>query len=360
MIRSCKVSINFCTDKKKRMISAILQSYRAAVNSYIKYIWNNKEAGLNKSSLASLARSRFSERYKSCALNQALNIVSTTRKSAKALDVEPSCPVLKGAALLDHKLVDVEKGKGCFDLVIRLSSLVKGNRLSLPTKKTAVINKWLSKGFRIKNSIGLSENKIIVYLEQPDLPVKIEGEGRVLGFDIGSNKLIADSDGGFYGTKFKELKDKVARRKPGSKGKLRARTERTQYINKVVKNLDWNALEVAGFEDLTGIKQGKKKNRGKSFRKAMAPWTHRHVINRIECLTQENRVLLVLVDPANTSRTCPVCGGVSKESRKGENFRCVFCNHSGDSDTVGAQNVLARTLQELGRVVSPRLQKGTV
>ena len=103
------------------------------------------------------------------------------------------------------------------------------------------------------------------------------------------------------------------------------------------------------------MRRGKQKKRGKSFRKAMAPWTYRRVLTRIENKAQENRVLLVKLDPANTSRTCPACGAVHKDNRRGEKFLCLTYDHAGDADTFGAQNVLARTLATLGSVESPRL-----
>ena len=61
-------------------------------------------------------------------------------------------------------------------------------------------------------------------------------------------------------------------------------------------------------------------------------------------LAQENRVRLVAVNPRDTSRTCPGCGSVARENRRGEVFKCVQCNYSNDADYVGAMNILARTL----------------
>jgi len=87
----------------------------------------------------------------------------------------------------------------------------------------------------------------------------------------------------------------------------------------------------------------------------MAPWAYRQVINRMELKAQENRVCLVKVPPANTSRTCPACGGVSKKNRVGEEFVCIGCGYTADADFVGAQNVLAWTTAALGSVKSPRL-----
>ena len=46
---------------------------------------------------------------------------------------------------------------------------------------------------------------------------------------------------------------------------------------------------------------------------------------------------LVLVDPANTSQTCHVCG--EQGIRNGKSFKCPSCGWSGDADFNGAQNI---------------------
>ncbi len=203
--------------------------------------------------------------------------------------------------------------------------------------------------------ISLSENACSIWVTCPDTESKTKGE--TLGIDLGINKLIVDSTGKFFGTGFKKIRDKILRRKPGSKSRKRAYKERTNYINQVLNKLPWADIKVLGVEKLSDMKRGKRKNRGRLFRKAMAPWTYRQVLNRIKEKAQENSVRLVRVPPANTSRTCPNCSMVSKENRKGEHFRCVACNYSQDSDYVGALNVLARTQRFTGSVESPELSK---
>jgi IS605 OrfB family transposase len=266
-----------------------------------------------------------------------------------------SCPVFKGSAILDSKFVSIEPGEKSFDLVIRISSLIKGSRITIPTRKTKPINKWLSRDGRFAQGCCLSETGIIVWVESEIKEPKTTGNS--LGIDQGVNKLLSDSDGAFYGTEFKTIRGKIRRRVPGSKGKLRAIRERENFINRNLNALPWDDINVLGMEDLKGLKTGKREGRGKSFRKAMAPWTYRQVLTRVKAKAEENRVRLLLVPPANTSRTCPLCGVVSKKSRIGEHFRCVACDHTQDADTVGALNVLARTMQLIGSVESPVLQK---
>ncbi len=351
MRRSCKLTIQFATHNKLNIINTLLQSYRAAVNFYIKYLWSTK-GKLDYKTANLLQHSRLSERYKCQALKQALNIVISTKKSAKERGIPCSMPVFKGAAILDAKFVSIEEGKGSFDLVVKLSTLKKYKRIIIPTKKNKQLNKWLNKPqAKLIQGCCLSENNLIVWVELPDLPNKTKG--KTVGFDIGANKLITDSNSNMYGTNFKKLSLKIRRKQRNSKAYKRSLKERDQYINKVVKDMPWNEFKTIGIENLKNVKKGKSKKRSKSFRKAMIPWTYRQVVNRIECLSQENRVRLVKVDPAYTSRICPSCGMESKNNRKGESFKCVYCNYSNDSDIVGALNVLGRTLGLIGRVKSP-------
>ena len=147
------------------------------------------------------------------------------------------------------------------------------------------------------------------------------------------------------------------RSKPKSRARYRHYAERTNYVNRIINQLPWAELRVIGHEQLLDMKRGKQKGRSKAFRKAIASWSYRLILTRIDCKALENRVRPVSYDPRNTSRECPVCGNCEKENRNGENFLCRSCGHADDADTVGAQNGLARTLATLGSVESPGLQK---
>jgi len=353
--RACKVSLEFLTDAKRRRLGALLQAYRGAVNFFIRSLWE-QPGKLDGKTLARLPKenTRLSERYKSQALKQALETVESTQKAARATGIPASCPHFTGAAILDGKFVSVEDGRGSFDLVVRVSSLKKGDRITIPTRHTEVTRKWLSRPLaKLVQGCALDEDSLILWVELPDLPVKSEGEGEVLAIDVGVNKLISTSEGKYYGREFKAIRDKIRRRRPGSKGRARAHREREHYINRTLNLLPWERIRVLGMEALSDMKRGRGK-RGRNFRKAMAPWTYRQVLDRATQKAQENRVLSVRVDPANTSRTCPVCKTVSKMSRRGEDFECISCLHEEDADTVGALEIRQRTLRFLGSLASPR------
>ncbi|RZU76661.1 transposase [Micromonospora kangleipakensis] len=51
--------------------------------------------------------------------------------------------------------------------------------------------------------------------------------------------------------------------------------------------------------------------------------------------------LVVAVNPANTSRTCPQCGHCARDNRPTQaGFTCVTCGYTGHADVVGASNIL--------------------
>ena len=353
--RAVKLSLNYATPKKRRAIKALLESYRSAVRFYLNQIWSHN-GSWNAKTLATLPSSRLSERYKSQALKQAFDTALATRKSASALGVTASCPAFNGSAILDGKFITIEEGKKSFDLVIKLSSLHKNHRLVIPTRKTKVLNKWLEKpGAKLIQGCCLSEDSVIIWVELP-LALKEPKEGFALGIDLGMNKLVSTSDKKFLGRGFKAISKKIRRKKPGSHGKHRALKERDNYINQVINQLPWKELSVLGVENLKGMKKGKK-NRNKSFRKAIAPWVYQRVLKQVGYKAQENRVHLVEVPPAYTSRKCPLCNTSKKENRKGEGFKCVSCSYTSDADHVGALNVLDRTLATIGSLESPMLMK---
>ena len=78
--------------------------------------------------------------------------------------------------------------------------------------------------------------------------------------------VIATSDEQAIGKDWRQISARVRRRRPGSKGKRRARIARDHDMNHAVKQLPWPRLSAIGFEDLNGLKRGKSQSRGKNFR----------------------------------------------------------------------------------------------
>lgn len=320
--------------------------------------------GLNKETLERISddKHRLSQRYKSNALKQAISIVSSTKKALKSTRKHTNnIPQFNGDLILDAKFISIEETELIdFDLIIRMSTLRKGKKIDLVTKKTNPFNKWKSfVGSKLIQGCSLNENQITVWFDIED--VSLKSTGNVIGVDLGVNKLITTSEKQFIGTDIKSLLTTIKTRKSNSISKKKSLKCRTNEFNRLINQLPWDTMKTLVVEDLHNLKHGKKQNRGKQFRKAIASWIYRQVLNRLEQKAQENRVLFVKVPPAYTSQVCPNCGTEHKDNRKGENFKCITCNHTDDADYIGASNILAKHLgnfRKLSGAYSPRSSKG--
>jgi IS605 OrfB family transposase len=336
------------TQTKARKLEALRQELRSALQFYINSLWKNP-GRLDAQTLNRFAGGSLSYRHRQNSLKVALEIISSNKKAARALGTYVRKPhVMDRALSLSSLVAKIEKGKNSFDYVLKVSSLAKGDcprhgrPIVIPFKSHKRLNYWLQQpGAKLLQGCILGNDWAGLWIKIPT-PI-LKEEGKILGIDIGLNKLLVDSDGKQYGKEIKLIVQSIKRKQPGSKSRQRAHRHRENYINKIMKELPWDKISVLGIEDLKNLKKGKRKNRGKNFRKAIAPWTYPQVIARAQLLAQENRVRLVTVDPRNTSRHCPHCGWEAAENRKGESFSCVKCHYSNDADVVGALNVLART-----------------
>ncbi|MFA5135318.1 MAG: transposase [Patescibacteria group bacterium] len=355
MTRSCVISLKFITEKKRNKLKALLSRYRSAVNFYINLVWNNRDlidVGLKKQTYGKCQIQHLSARFKNAALKQAIEIITSTIASAEALGAKPTCPKFTGMCEFDAKVLNVldNTTSNLFDLIVELSTLDRGNKIALPTKSTERLNYWLEKpGAKLIPGGKINEDVLIVRVSLP-IP-EYRQEGRVVGCDIGINKLIVTTDGieaQLHGTEMKAMMASINRKKPGSKGRKRAQRRRDNFVSTVVRNaFDWKTIKTIGVEDLRGLKQGKRKNQSRAFRRTRASWTYRQVVGRLEQISQENGIFLVKINPAYSSQTCPKCNAVHRDNRKGENFLCTSCGYSNDSDVVGAENILERTLRLL-------------
>lgn len=351
---SIKVGLNSATATKRRRLSALLSRLRSLTNKYIKSLWTDR-GSLNKETMDRIPCAELSYRHRSNCLKVALETVIATRKAAKETGIPASLPVLRRSMRLSSLVCKIEAGKGSFDYVLKVSGLSSGNPIVIPFRSHERLNHWLATpGAELLQGATLSEDCACLWIKTLDVEPRETGD--VIGVDVGACKLMSDSDGNHYGREMRAVMDVVRRRKPGSKGQQRARQTRNRFINRVAKQLPYSRLRALGLEDLKGIKTGKG-NRGKRFRKWIAPWVVRQVHQRIEFLCQLNRVQVVHVLARGTSRTCPKCRVESKDSRQGEKFDCVACHYQQDADTVGALEIQHRTLAFLGSVSSPNFKR---
>ena len=91
-------------------------------------------------------------------------------------------------------------------------------------------------------------------------------------------------------------------------------------------------------EDLKGIRSRIRLR--KPQRRIQHSWAFFQLRAFIEYKTKLAGVRVVLVNPRNTSRTCPQCGCVDKANRPSQSlFLCVKCSYSANADFNAAENI---------------------
>ncbi len=91
-------------------------------------------------------------------------------------------------------------------------------------------------------------------------------------------------------------------------------------------------------EDLTGIRRRVSVPRRQ--RATLHSWAFHQLRAFLEYKARRAGVLVVAVDPRNTSRTCPTCGHIDKQNRISQAvFCCTRCGHAGPADHLAAETI---------------------
>ena len=173
-----------------------------------------------------------------------------------------------------------------------------------------------------------------------------------LGVDLGIVNIAADSDGQVYsGSQVNALRKRYARlrSKLQSKGtksakkllRKRRRKEKrfAANVNHIIsKELVSKAKDTGrgiALECLKGIRSRITVRR--SQRRQQHSWAFYQLRRFIEYKSKLAGVVVSLVDPKNTSRSCPECGCIDKHNRPSQSqFLCVSCGFAGPADTIAA------------------------
>jgi IS605 OrfB family transposase len=194
-----------------------------------------------------------------------------------------------------------------------------------------------------------------------------------LGVDLGIVNIATTSDGENYASNhLNSLRNRHARlrKKLQAKGtqaahrllKKRHRKEQrmAKHVNhEISKRLVVKAKDTGrgiALENLTGIRE--RTTARKANRRQHASWSFFDLRQKIEYKARLNGVLVVSVDPRNTSRTCPACGSIDKRNRPTQSqFSCVSCGFAGFADHIAAINIGRRAASKptmLPGCVSPK------
>ena len=184
----------------------------------------------------------------------------------------------------------------------------------------------------------------------------------VLGVDLGIVNIMADSDGQVYsGAQVNGLRKRHARLRSrlqarGTRSARRLLKKRSRKESRFASDINHCisrrlvakaqcTKRALALEDLKGIRSRIKVRRPQ--RRQQHSWAFFQLRSFIEYKGRLAGVPVLLVNPHNTSRTCPVCGLVDKANRTSQAlFSCTSCGFAGPADVVAARNirVLGRAL----------------
>jgi putative transposase len=176
-----------------------------------------------------------------------------------------------------------------------------------------------------------------------------------IGVDLGIVMIAETSDGTrFAGSHINSRRARNARlrRKLQKKGTrsakrllARRRKKERRFATDINHQISKKIVDVAQrtgrgivLEDLKYIRtriRAKKKQR-----RSLHSWAFGQLQSFVVYKGKRAGVPVKLVDPRNTSRTCPKCGCVDKRNRlKQAVFRCVSCGHLANADSNAAENI---------------------
>lgn len=181
---------------------------------------------------------------------------------------------------------------------------------------------------------------------------------RILGADLGVNKLAVTSDNKFYGKDVKHLRIKHDRlvsilQSKGTKSskkhlKKMSRTWRRfqRWVNhniskKIVDKV--NEGDVIVMEDLSNIRQTARYN------KWVHKWAFRQLQGFINYKASAKGIRVVYINPKYTSKSCSVCNSTNTIRHSGF-FECLCCGFHCDSDLQASRNIAKRYILNLGWV----------
>ena len=335
-----------------------MEQFNAACNAISKIAFDNKTFG--KIKLQKLCYYRIREEFKLSAqmvVRAIGKVAESYSEKAKRDNQHHFKP--HGAIVYDDRILTVKS-------IDTVSILTLDGRILVPMAFCEYHSSIINNALRVRGQadLGYIDGKFYLFLVA-DCPEEPENtHDGFLGVDLGIKKIATTSDGKYYsGAKVKNLRRRnfKLRQKLQSKGTKSAkrllknrRRKESRFAADVNHCISKKLVKVAKgtnraivLEDLKGIrnraKKGTRKTVNKTMRQALSSWSFYQLRQFIEYKAKAAGVLVIYVDPRNTSRTCSKCGHVDKHSRKDqEHFVCTHCGHSMNADINAAINIANR------------------
>lgn len=258
----------------------------------------------------------------------------------------------EGAVPYDQRILS-------FKSADRVSILTMSGRLVLPFV-TGDYHRARLDGAKGQSDLVLRRGKwfLFVTVDVPDsAPVEPK---EWLGVDLGIRNLATDSDGQQHSgapvekVRLRTQKLRSALQSKGTRSakrhikkmadrEARFRADVNHCISKhIVAKAQGTGRGIA-LEDLSGIRERTTVRREQ--RAVFGGWAFFQLRSFITYKSQLAGVPVRVVDPRNTSRTCPACGHCDKANRRSQSeFECRACGFKENADVVGSRNIASRAL----------------
>jgi len=187
---------------------------------------------------------------------------------------------------------------------------------------------------------------------EPDDPVG------TLGVDLGIVNLATDSDGEIHPgesverarIRYERHRRKLQKRRTRSafrrlkKASGKEKRFKRNANHKIAKAIVEKAKESGRAIALEDLRHLKKRTTVKRLQRSRhSKWSYNQLRSFIEYKAKLSGVVVVLVDPRNTSRMCSECGHCERANRKSQaKFVCNSCGHAAPADVNAAANIAAR------------------
>ena len=231
-----------------------------------------------------------------------------------------------------------------------------GSLTVVPGKIVLVVRKEAPKAYEPEAAIALDTNE-----DALDGVVASEAATRLVTVPFGGVRRIQE-------THFRRRR-RLARRKAGDRRVMRRLLGREgrRERNRVRQRLHRLSKRLVGFannhqaaivlEDLTLHGAG---GRSRRMNRRLSSWPRREIHRQIEYKAALAGVPIIKVNPAWTSKPCPVCGA-RRRDRVGKEFVCLMCDWEMDRQINAGLNILKSALasnEALARAV--RFQPGAL
>lgn len=299
-------------------------------------------------------------------------------------------PYLKNIQLqLDSRLCTIEDAENVkADYVLSVKTLEK-KRVEIPITTSQKSLRRLKQYGMKSPSIKITPKGIRVTVPFEKNVTKKSKSKNLVGVDIGITDLLYDSEGNSFGeyskvvqfynekvlsedVKLNNLRNLMKRHQRELRSKS-THLERKEFLRKKIRNLNTmlqsnkkanrirrsykqkqveevsrvikgylNTIKGKGITtviedlDITTFDRGKENNRRDSL------WARGLLHRKLEEKLVWEGYEVLKVDPAYTSKACPICHNIHNDNRKYKEFECSSCGHKADADHNASVNIKNR------------------